>query len=367
MFSVVKNGFFIIISIILFAIVISLIVREFKQKQIMNKSEELVVNGGISEVEEIKIGGINQSLLIEGADKSNPVCIFLHGGPGAPFPFGVSARSLFPEITKSCTAVYYDQRGSGKSYVKNMDVSIMNMDQFVSDANEVVDFVRNKFNQEQIVVIGNSFGSIVGIELAHRYPEKIRAYIGLGQVTNVVEGQKHAYHWLQTEASKKDDKKTLKILEEIGGAPYFNEREAKLGDLLNKYPGYNYFDENTKKASILGLIKGVFTSPDYSISDIYKTLISAPKFSIFDSKDLQEEIIKTNLFETVPEMKTSVYFIQGKHDKVANYSLAKEYLDTLKTSGKKEFFTLENSAHYPNENDFKEFKKILVRILEEGN
>lgn len=295
MLTILSNGILNVVTIFLLVIVISLILRKIKQKQVLNNIDKMKKEGGISEIEEVDIGGIKQHIVFEGADPSKPICLFIHGGPGSPFPFGVSSRSLFPNITENCLAVYFDQRGSGKSYNKNIDKKSMNIEQFISDANEVVDYVRNKMDQDKIYLVGNSFGTIVGTELAYRYSDKFHAYIGLGQITNIIEGQKHAYDWLKTEATKKSDGKTLAILTEIGEPPYFyGKQEGKFGDLLNQYPGYNYYDDKTEKASVLGLIKGAFISPDYTLSDIYKVLLSGPKFSLFDSQDLQDEIIRTN-------------------------------------------------------------------------
>jgi pimeloyl-ACP methyl ester carboxylesterase len=364
MLSYLKIGTIFIFSIILVSFIILLVIREVKQKEIVNKSNEIISNGGISRVEVLEIGGVQQHILLEGADQTNPVCVFIHGGPGSPFPFGVSSRTQYSDITESCTAVFYDQRGSGKSYNKTIDLKTMNINQFISDANEVVDFARTTFKQEKVYLVGTSFGSIIGTNLVHRYPEKIHAYISFGQVTNSIEGQKLAFKWLFDEANNNEDKKTLKLLNEIGEAPYYGEEEGKLGDLLNKYPGYIYSDDKTEKPSVIGLIKGAFISPDYSLADIYKALISGPTFSMFKSKDLQNEIINTNLFETVPDIKTAVYFFQGKHDKATNYELAREYFDSLKSPEEKKFITLENSAHYPNTSDFEIFKKGLIQIVE---
>ncbi|WP_442593689.1 alpha/beta fold hydrolase [Neobacillus sp. D3-1R] len=354
----------ILIIFMTMAIVASLIIRKIKQKKVRRTISAIKEVGGISEIDIVEIGGIKQHIVFEGADRKKPVCLFIHGGPGSPFPFGVSSRSIFPDLTENMIAVYFDQRGSGKSYNKNIDIQSMNLEQFISDANEVVDYTRDKMKKDKIYIVGNSFGTIVGTELAYRYPEKFHAYIGLGQISNIMEGQKLAYDWLKTEATNKHDQKTLGILEKIGEPPFYHgKQEGRFGDLLNKYPGYNYSDDQTEKASIFSIIKGAFISPDYTLSDIYKVLVSGPKFSLFDSKDLQNKIIRTNFIGRIIEFKTSIYFIQGIHDKVANYDLTKEYFEIIQTTGNKEFISLENSAHYPNKEDFEKFKRELIRIV----
>ena len=107
-------------------ILVFLLLREFKQYQISRESKGIIKNGGISEVRELTIGEIPQFILIDGQRKENPFIIFLHGGPGQPFPFGVSSQNQFPIITEKFNAVYFDQRGAGKSFSKNIDMKTMN-------------------------------------------------------------------------------------------------------------------------------------------------------------------------------------------------------------------------------------------------
>ncbi|WP_180954228.1 alpha/beta fold hydrolase [Bacillus sp. M6-12] len=353
-----------IILILLSLFVLTLLgFRGYKQHKISAQAETFIKNGGISQIEKLSIGGVKHYLLIEGQDKNNPVCVFLHGGPGSPMPFGASSRSMFPEITKSCTAVYYDQRGAGKSYHKGIEKETMNIEQFISDANEIVDYIRHELHQDKVFIVGNSFGSIIGAELASRYPEKIHAYIGFAQVTDFMENQKLAAQWLNKEADKKHDTKMKSALQNLGEGPYSVKEADQLGDFLDKYSAHNYSDETVKKANIFHLSKGIFLSPDYSLADIYITLVPAANFSYFKSEALKEELNKTNLFKSVPKIEVPVYFIQGKHDKATNYLLAKQYYDKLIAPKGKEFIVLENSAHYSNKEDFRLFEKTLTRIV----
>ncbi len=84
------------------------------------------------------------------------------------------------------TVVQWDQRGSGKSYVANDPAVIgptLSLKQIAADAAEVVQYLRGKYGKEKIFVIGHSWGSLVGLTLAHQHPEWLYAYIGMGQVS----------------------------------------------------------------------------------------------------------------------------------------------------------------------------------------
>ncbi|MCL1702746.1 alpha/beta hydrolase [Lysinibacillus sp. Bpr_S20] len=360
MIKIFLFAFFILIVLI----VMLLGYRFIVQQQIKQKSAEIIENGGISELKELDVNGDKQYILVEGKDKEKPFCLFLHGGPGSPFPYGVSARTLYPEITENCVAVYYDQRGSGKSFNKKLTNNTLTLSQFTEDANIIVDYIKENYQLEKIFVIGQSFGTIVGTQLVSNYPEKFHAYLGISQVTNISKGHELSYNWLHSEALSNGDKKTLRILDDIGEGPYLAKDEDQFSDLINHYKGMNYFDDTIKKVNLFDLIKGAFTSPDYSLQDLYKAFISGPQFSLIDSQELKKEIILTNFFDSVKSIDIPVYFIQGKYDKQTNYELAKQYFELLDAPNGKEFITLEHSAHYPNTLDAALMNDTFKKMLE---
>ncbi|MFV8830295.1 alpha/beta hydrolase [Alkalihalobacterium sp. APHAB7] len=341
--------------------------RVYIQRKIIKKSEKLVKGGGISQVEKLYIGGIRQYILVEGKSKELPICLFLHGGPGTPFPFGVSSRSLFPEITEHYIAVYYDQRGAGKSYSKAMDPKSMNIEQFIDDIHELVDYLREKFQQDQVMLVGMSWGTVLGTELIKRFPEKFYTYVGISQVVNDSESQKLAKTWLVEKAKRSGDEKTLQVLHELGEAPYVGKHDEQLDKLISKYKRNLYKEKNTNKPNLYRFVRGAFISPDYKLSDTWKALITGAKFSLIESKDLQIEIANTNYFDTVSTIEVPIYIIQGKHDKTTNYELAKQFFSCIAAPKGKEFITLEQSAHYPNEADFNVILHKLVELAVSKN
>jgi len=350
--------------ILIFLTIVLLSYRFIAQQHIQQKSSDIINNGGISELKELNVNGDRQFLLVEGQDKNKPFCLFLHGGPGSPFPYGVSARTLYPEITDNCVAVYYDQRGSGKSFNKELSLTTMNLRQFTDDANVIVDYIRETYQQEKIFVIGQSFGTVIGTQLVAKYPEKFYAYMGISQLTSSSKGQELGYNWLKDEAIANDDTKTLQLLKKLGKGPYLAEDEDQFSNLINQYKGMNYFDETIKKVNVFSLIKGAFTSPDYSIQDLYKAFISGPQFSLIKSTELKKEIIEMDFFDSVKRIDVPVYFIQGKYDKQTNYELAKRYYEFLDAPNGKHFITLEHSAHYPNALDAEIIPQTIKLMVE---
>ena len=139
-----------------------------------------VVPGSIAEIAYRPLGGLDQWVMIRGESVANPPLILLHGGPG------LSETAFFRHfnapLEKSFTVVYWDQRGAGKSFDRNIPRSSMTVEQFISDLDELVDAVCKRLGKTKVAIFGHSWGSALGVLYAARFPEKVAAYVGSGQI-----------------------------------------------------------------------------------------------------------------------------------------------------------------------------------------
>ncbi|MHC0039722.1 alpha/beta fold hydrolase [Pseudoneobacillus sp. C159] len=330
--------------------------RYIGQQKIEKISQAIVDKGGISEVRKVKLGGVNQYILIEGSKKTNPIVLMLHGGPGSPFPFGVSSRGSFPELTEDFTVVYWDQRGAGKSYDKNIPKDTINLEQLVSDANELVDYLRNEFGQDRINLAGQSWGTAIGLNLVHRYPEKFNRYVANAQIVSIPETQKVGYQWLKTKAEK--NVKLKKELDKLGQPPYTErEREEIFGDLLKKNGAYTYKNEKGEGVSELSLIKGAWTSPDYSLKDLYVGLVSGFHFSWNDT--FFNEFVHYD-FSEITDVQVPMTIVQGSEDYIVPRKVTEAFVEEQQYPDKHHYIILDETAHFP---DLDEIVKIIKDAL----
>jgi len=158
-------------------------------------ASELAINtrNGIIEAGFHSIGDIEQWIQIRGEDRSNPVLLFLHGGPSmSMIPF--TYRAMRP-WEKQFTVVHWDQRGAGRTYIHNAGTKspASNIERIIADGLEVAAYLRRHLYKEKIIVIGESFGSVVGVEMARRRPDLFYAYIGTGQIVNMAQTQVVGY------------------------------------------------------------------------------------------------------------------------------------------------------------------------------
>lgn len=351
----------VVMVLVLVGVTILGIQRYIGQQKISKISKALVENGGISEVRKVKLGGVDQYILIEGSKKTNPILLMLHGGPGSPFPFGVSSRGSFPELTKDFTLVYWDQRGTGKSYNKNIPKDTINLEQLVSDGNELVDYLRDEFSRKQINLAGQSWGTAIGLNLVNRYPEKFTKYVANAQIVSTPEAQKAGYDWLSTKAEK--DTKLKNELEKLGNPPYKErKREEIFGDLLKKNGAYTYKDENGNGVSELSYIKGAWTSPDYSLKDLYAGLVSGFAFSWNDS--FFKEFVEYD-FSEIKDVQVPLTIIQGKEDYIVPRKVTEEFFEALENKDQHKYILLEDTAHFPDLEETVRLIKDELKIKQE--
>src|SRR6056297_1626869 len=191
---------------------------------IPGKTEEIETSGGlesISEIRDVEIGGLEQSLIIRGKDINNPILLFLSGGPGASELARV--REFNQELENDYTLVVWEQRGGGKSFDGSLEKEDLEVEDFVNDIKEVSEYLIKEFNKEKIYLMGHSWGTIIGVEAARKFPELFHAYIGAAQMVNVKETDKIIYNRVLNYA-KENDKGLEEKLTEMGEPPYYGEK-----------------------------------------------------------------------------------------------------------------------------------------------
>jgi len=142
---------------------------------------EIHTPNGIQEGMYVTIGGIQQWIQIRGEDRNNPVLLFVHGGPGVS---SIPRSSGWLLWEKYFTVVQWDQRGTGLTY-RQTGKSIaptMTVDRMALDGIEVVEFLRAHLHKDKIILVGGSWGSILGIYMIKQRPDLFAAYVGTGQV-----------------------------------------------------------------------------------------------------------------------------------------------------------------------------------------
>lgn len=142
---------------------------------------------GVNEGIYVTLCGQEQYVLIQGEDTENPVIIWLHGGPSSPDTF---VNYIFQKyLVEDYTIINWDQRGCGRTYFHNSEEDTANetasFEQAQADLNELVDYACNRFHTEKVMIVGHSYGTMLGSQYVLNHPEKVSTYIGVGQVVTI--------------------------------------------------------------------------------------------------------------------------------------------------------------------------------------
>jgi proline iminopeptidase len=159
----------------------------------------------------VTIGGIDQWIAIQGESSSNPVILFLHGGPGeAQSPF----LDQFKSWEKDFTVVNWDQRGAGKTFGRNgVTTPDMTPERFIEDVCEVAAHVCARLGQKKVILVGQSFGTLLGVQAIKRRPELFHAYVGTAQVVSIRESFLDLARFAREQAAAIGDQATLQALD----------------------------------------------------------------------------------------------------------------------------------------------------------
>lgn len=354
--KIFKNLLYLVTAIVMiFTIVmIAVWVKSPGVTEPITDADGKVVEGSIAEIEKITLGGQEQYLIIRGVDKTKPVMLFLHGGPGSPEVAFINHFN--PAIENDYVMVYWEQRGAGKSYSKDIPRESMTLQQLVSDTRELSVYLAKRFNREKIFIMGHSWGSLLGMLTAYENPELYYAYFGIGQVCHQFKGEQISYQWAINQAVERNDNKAVETLKKIqfpdstAGIDQWKNYLMMERQFVNRYGG----GTTREITGMWPLVKLVMNSGIYTVSEKINFMNS----SMFSLESMWLDVIDTNFFNEIDSMKVPAYFFQGSHDYTTPYPLAKAFYQQLKAP-QKEFFIFENSAHSPIMEEPEKFNTIL--------
>jgi pimeloyl-ACP methyl ester carboxylesterase len=281
----------------------------------------------------VRIGGIEQWITIKGDDRNNPVVLFLHGGPGdALSPF---ADSMFGGWEKDFTLVQWDQRGAGRTYGKN-GPSIepaMTVERMTQDGIEVAEFLIKHLNKKKIIVEGGSWGSILGIYMAHARPDLFYAYVGDAQLVNIRKNEAASYARVLELARAAGDQKAITALTAIGPPPW--------ALLFPKWPVFRRWRLAYQAKMATAPPIHITLNPAYASPREQARYAAADDFSFehFEGLTMSGPLESVDLPALGTKFAIPIFIIQGQQDLTALPELAKAYFDCIQSPRKQFYFT----------------------------
>jgi pimeloyl-ACP methyl ester carboxylesterase len=308
--------------------------------RIISDLREIVSPNGLQSIETVPIGGIDQVVSIRSQDLRNPVIIYFHGGPGfVEMPLDWWWDRGWDEYF---TVVQWDQRNAGKTFVASgpNDPSLLTPDRFQKDAEELVQWARKRFHKRKVFVLGHSWGSLLGLNLAAAHPEWLYAYIGMGQITDGPESERRGWKWTLAQAEADKNEQAIRELKSI--APYaLPGSQIPVSSILTQRKWLNYYGGAAWRRKGGDFEAAAFKlAPEYSDEDVRKAFEGQAAVT----NALLPRILTTDL-STVHQLKVPLILLLGRHDINVSSDVAAEWFAKVQAPSKK-LVWFERSGHH---------------------
>lgn len=318
-----------------------------------------VVPGSMAELTAVTLGGQEQTIMIRAHSADLPVLLYLSGGPGqSDLPY---SRVLFEDLTQDFVVVSWDQRGTGKSYPALSPTETLTLDQAVADTIELTNYLRERFDEEKIYLMGESWGTTLGVLAVQQQPDLYYAWIGSGQMVSQRETDRLLYEEILTLAERTDNVALTEQMLAFGEPPYTDTpypNAVVMGyyeQLGQPYrPPQDYIDRGT--AANVGPW-GILGS-EYTLVEKVNVLRG-----LIDMFTLMYPQLQTIDFrQDVPRLDVPVYILDGAAELTARRDLALAWYDQLDAPIKR-IYTFDDAGHSVAFEQFSALHQILTETI----
>jgi proline iminopeptidase len=308
------------------------------------------VPDSIAELTTLEVNGHELAMMIRGHSVDNPVLLFLAGGPGGS-EMG-AMRNHLPALEEHFTVVTWDQRGTGKSYPDLDPTGTISLDGFVADTLVVTDHLRERFGQDRIYLLGQSWGSTLGVLAVQEAPERYAAIIGTGQMVSQLGTDRIFYEDTLAWAEANDNGDLAGRLRDIGPPPYGSmlDYETALSHEHEVYP----YDRSGNSEGMGGFSENFFV-PEYTL--VEQVHLLGGFMDTFAA--LYPQLQDIDFRETATELDVPAYFVQGAHEAAGRAEPFDEWYPMLEAPAK-DLVVLDTSGHRPLFEQPDEFVDYMV-------
>jgi pimeloyl-ACP methyl ester carboxylesterase len=278
------------------------------------------ISGSVAELTRVRIGDHGLTLMIRGDSATSPVLLYLAGGPGGT-DIGAMRRHG-QRLERSFVVATFDQRGTGTSYGSLDPTSTLTLDAAVSDTIAVTNYLRERFHQAKIYLVGNSWGSILGVLAAQQRPDLFRAFVGSGQMVSPRETDQIFYQDTLAWARSTGNTALVRQLTASGPPPYSNmlDYEPALTYEHRVYP----YDDTRVAEGANGFSSNLFVS-EYSLMTQLHAL--AGFLDVFTV--LYPQLQGIDLRTQVTRLEVPVYLVQGRYEARGRAEPAQQWFQAL--------------------------------------
>ncbi len=312
-----------------------------------------VLPNSIATLEKVNLNGSEQWISIRGQATTKPVLLFLAGGPGGT-DMAVT-RIALSGLEEHFVVVNWDQPGAGKSF-DAVPHSQLTSERYLADAHALTLYLRQRFGQAKIYVLGESWGSILGIWLVQRYPELFHAFIGTGQMVAFKENDLLCYEFVLRWAQERGDAQKVAQLEQLGPPPYYGDGVAQkeAAFLLDTY---EYMNQNPAVIRAGNTLRDM-AGQEYGLYD----KVNYVRGAVDTLNAVYPQLWEVDLRKQAAQLQVPVYILKGRYDVNAPTELTEDYFKML-SAPHKELIWFERSGHNPWISEPAKFVDVMVNTV----
>jgi pimeloyl-ACP methyl ester carboxylesterase len=306
-----------------------------------------LVGGGIAEDGFVAISGIDQWISVRGRSLANPAVVFLHGGPAeAQSPF----LSLFADWERDFTVVQWDQRGAGKTFGRNgASTPGMTLDRMADDAIEVCQYACRRLGKARVIVVGHSWGALLGQHAFRRNPAPFAAFVGTGQPVSWARTVAGQYAFALAAARAEPNPAAVTALEALGDFPPTNfAKYSVLRGWLNHYLP-------ASDQAYLALQRRFIGAPPFPTSGDVGAWVAGGEFSI---PRLLPAILSADLPALGYAMPIPYFVVEGRDDHITPVEAASDYASHIRAPAKG--LDLIDGGHFAVFTNPRQFVRVLT-------
>jgi len=312
----------------------------------------------VAELLKLEIGGLEQWILIRGEDRPNPILLWLHGGPGATqMPVH---RAYNQALEKDFVVVHWDQRGAGKSNHGGFREETMTLDRFVEDVREVTAYLTDRFDRDHILLVGHSWGALLGMHTVARHPNDYLGFVSVAQPVHADRADLLSHEWLERQVTEFGSETEREEFDALGPPPFQAHTDyVAFAHMKDRFGG-------SMDRSMQELTWRALRATEYSWLDYRRWLEGANR----GSGPMWDEIGQHDLFSRVPAVQVPVWFIVGERDYNTPAVLVAEYHEKLEASRGAHLMVMEGVSHTPHLGDpeafHAELRKVRSKVADPG-
>ncbi|HMC84393.1 MAG TPA: alpha/beta hydrolase, partial [Chitinophagaceae bacterium] len=298
-----------------------------------------------------------QWVLVRGNNVDAPSLIHVQAGPGLPMISEANEMEKRLHLEDRFLVAYWDQRGCGKSFSKDIPPETITLAQMADDIIACTKYLLKKYNKSNAVIVSYSIGATISLMAAAKDSSIFTAIFAAGVDVDIPYANHYALDFAMDKAIAKKNKKMIQKINELKRQPIveskrFQQRAEILTNLGGINAGSNYNN------LLLGTLKNILFSRYYGIGGLIKTM----RGMALCQNALIPEMNSFNLFQTVTKVSVPIHFIQGNLDGIAAPLKGKEYYEQLHATNKS-FTLFERSAHMPQYEEPEKFSNLIVSFL----